>query len=308
LAYVGTQGRHLDILGNTNSNSLILPNGTNTQFYVPYPYFSRNTTYETTNANTSYNSMQITYQHQIGYGLSLLANYTWSKCMGDQHAPQNSEFNAGYRAQWLPGFGIKGDYGLCDADATDLWHAAATYNLPFGRGRQFGATMNRAADLIVGGWVVNGFYTFQSGQPFTVTCPNSTTADFGCAANVVAGQNVYAGPHNYTQWLNPSAFAPPPAATTIGQGDYSPLGGEIQQARGPRFDNLDSSILKNFHFTESAYLQFRAEAFNTTNTPPLAQPGQLNFTSSAFTNISATKNSNQNNGARTLQLALKLFY
>ena len=308
IGYVGTQGRHLDILGATNANSQILPSGTNTQYYIPYPYFSRNSTYETTNANTSYNSMQITYQHQMSYGLSVLGNYTWSKCMGDQHAPQNSQFNAGYRAQWLPGFGIKGDYGLCDADATDLWHAAATYNLPFGRGRQFGSTMNRAADLIVGGWVINGFYTFQSGQPLTVTCPNATSADYGCSANVVAGQNLYAGPHNYTQWLNASAFAQPPAATTIGQTNYAPLGGGIQQVRGPHFNNLDSSLLKNFHFTESVFLQFRAEAFNLSNTPPFAQPGQLNFTTANFSNISATKNSNQNNGARTLQLALKLFY
>ena len=44
------------------------------------------------------------------------------------------QYNAGYRAQWLPGFGIKGDYGLCDADATNLVHVAGTYNLPFGRG------------------------------------------------------------------------------------------------------------------------------------------------------------------------------
>jgi len=309
VGYVGTQGRHLDILGNSNSNSIILPPGTNTQLYIPYPYMARNGTYETTNANTSYNSMQVTYQHQMSFGLLVLANYTWSKCMGDQHAPQNSEFNAGYRAQWLAGFGIKGDYGLCDADASDLWHAAATYQLPFGRGRQFGSTMPKAADLIVGGWEINGFYTFQSGQPFTVTCPVSTTADFGCSANVVAGQNLYAGPHNLTQWLNPSAFSPPPVATQIGQVDYSPLGTSgIQQVRGPHFTNLDSSILKNFNFTEAAYLQFRAEIFNTTNTPPFVQPQQLNFQAGSFSNIGATKNSNGNNGARTMQLALKMFF
>ncbi len=308
VGYVGTQGRHLDILGSTDSNSEILPNGTNTQLYIPYPYFQRNSTYNTTNANSSYNSMQITYQHQMSAGLLLLGNYTWSRCTGDQHAPQNSQFTAGYRAQWLPGYGIKGDYGLCDADATDLWHAAATYDLPVGRGRQFGSSMNRAADLLVGGWEINGFYTFQSGQPTTVTCPIATTADFGCAANVVSGANFYAGPHNFTQWLNPTAFAQPPAATTIGQVDYSPLGGEIQQVRGPHFNNLDSSILKNFNFTESAFLQFRAEAFNTTNTPPFAQPGQLNFQAGSFSNISATKNSNQNNGARTLQLALRMVF
>jgi hypothetical protein len=309
LGYVGTQGRHLDILGVTNANSQILPNGTNTQLYIPYPYFSRNSTYNTTNTDSSFNSMQITYEHRMSFGLSMLANYTLSRCYGDQHAPQNGQFTAGYRAQWLAGFGLKGDWGLCDTDATNLVHVAGTYDLPVGRGRQFGGSMNRAADLIVGGWVVNGFYTFQGGQPTTITCPNATTADFGCSANVVSGQNIYAGPHNYTQWLNPSAFAQPPLATTIGQTDYSPLGTSgIQQVRGPHFANLDSSILKNFNFTESTYLQFRAEAFNTTNTPPFAQPGQLNFTTSNFSNISVTKNSNQNNGARTLQLALKLAF
>jgi hypothetical protein len=309
VGYVATQGRHLDILGNSNSNSVILPPGTNTQLYIPYPYMARNGTYETTNAATTYNSMQVTYQHQMSFGLLVLANYTLSRCTGDQHAPQNSEFNAGFRAQWLSGFGISGDKGLCDADATDLWHAAATYGLPFGRGKQFGSSMNRAADLIVGGWELNGFYTFQSGQPFTVTCPTATTADFGCSANTVSGQGLYTGPHNFTQWLNPTAFAQPPAATAVGQSDYSPLGTSgIQQARGPHFTNLDSSILKNFKFTESAYLQFRAEVFNTTNTPPFVQPQQLNFQAGLFSNIGATKNSNGNNGARTLQLALKLAF
>ena len=56
--------------------------------------------------------------------------------MGDQHAPEFG-VQRGYRAEWLPGFGIKGDYGLCDSDATDLCHVAGTYDLPFGRGRMF---------------------------------------------------------------------------------------------------------------------------------------------------------------------------
>lgn len=309
VGYVGTQGRHLDILGTSNQDSLMLPPGTNTQLYVPYPYMARGGTYETTNTNTSYNSMQITYQHQMSYGLLVLGNYTWSKCMGDQHAPQNSEFNSGFRAQWLAGFGVKGDYGLCDADATDLWHGASTYELPIGRGQQFGTAMPKVADLIVGGWELGGFYTFQSGQPLTVTCPVGTTADFGCSANVVSGQGLYSGSHNYIQWLNAGAFAQPPAATQVGQGDYSPLGTSgIQQVRGPHYTNLDSAIFKNFHFTESAYLQFRADAFNLTNTPPFVQPQQLNFSAGSFSNIGATKNSNGNNGARTLQLALKLYY
>jgi hypothetical protein len=306
-AYVGTQGRHLDNLGYNNGNTQILPPGTNSQNYIPYPSFARNATYETTNASSSYNSLQITYEHQLSAGLYLLGNYTWSKCMNDQHT-QASE-NQQYRAEWLPNFGIKADYALCDSDATDIVHIAGTYDLPFGHGRAFMANANKAVDAILGGWVINGFYTHQSGQPFTVTCPVATTADFGCFANVVSGQGLYTGGKTVTQWLNPAAFAEPPTATAIGQTDYSPLGGGQEQARGPNFSNLDSSILKNFRINDSTRFEFRAEAFNTTNTPPFAQPtSQLNFTTAKFSNISSTKNSNGNFGARTLQLALKFFY
>ncbi|HZP03846.1 MAG TPA: TonB-dependent receptor [Terracidiphilus sp.] len=307
IGYVGTEGRHLDNLGYSNGNTQILPPGQNAQTSggIPFPSFARNATYETTNATSSYNSLQATYEHQLSSGLWLLANYTWSKCMTDQHT--QAEQNQQYRAEWLPGFGIARDYAVCDTDATHLVHVAGSWDLPFGHGRQFGASANKAVDTLLGGWVVSGIYSFQSGQPFTVGCPTPTTADFGCFANLT-GQSLYSGPHNYHQWLNPSAFAQPPVATTAGQVDYSPLGGSQEQVRGPHYANLDSSVMKNFHFTEAAYLQFRAEAFNTTNTPPFAQPGQLNFTTANFSNISSTKNSNGNNGARTLQLALKLFY
>ena len=306
VGYVGTEGRHLDNLGYTNGNTQILPPGTNSQNYLPYPNFARNATYESTNATSSYNALQATYEHQLSAGLYLLGNYTWSKCLSDQHtqAGQNQQ----YRAEWLPGFGITHDYAVCDSDATRLVHLAGTYNLPFGSGRALMNHANRAVDTVLGGWTVNFIYSYESGQPFTVACPVATSADFGCFANLVAGQSRYSGPHNYTQWLNPGAFAEPPSATTIGQTDFSPLGGGQMQVRGPSFDNLDSSVLKNFRITESLRIQFRAEAFNTTNTPPFAQPGQLNFTTAKFSNISSTKNSNQNFGARTLQFALKLFY
>jgi hypothetical protein len=305
VGYVGTEGRHLDNLGYDNANTQILPPGTNAQNYIPFPSFARNATYETTNATSSYNSLQTTYEHQLGSGLWLLANYTWSKCMTDQHT--QAEQNQGYRAEWLPGFGIAHDYAVCDTDATHLVHLAGSFDLPFGRGRQFLSSVNKGVDTILGGWVVSGIYSFQSGQPFTIGCPTATTSDFGCFANRT-GQSLYSGPHNHTQWLNPAAFAQPAAATAIGQTDYSPLGGGQEQARGPHYTNLDSSVMKNFHFTEATYLQFRAEAFNTTNTPPFSQPGQLNFTTAKFSNISGTRNSNGNNGARTLQFALKLFY
>ncbi|GGG89327.1 TonB-dependent receptor [Edaphobacter dinghuensis] len=303
IGYVGSMGRHLDNLGYFNSPSQLLPPSANAQNYVPFPSFARNATYETTNAASSYNALQTTYEHQMNSGLSILANYSWSKCMTDQHtqASQNQQ----YRAEWLPGFGIKGDYGLCDTDATNVVHASGSYKLPFGHGRAFLGNSNKATDLAIGGWVVNMIYTYQTGQPFTVTCPTATS-EFGCFANVVKGTNIYAGPHNFRQWLNPAAFAQPPSVTAIGQADYSPLGGGPQQARGPNYKNLDASLLKNFAFTERVGLQFRAEAFNLTNTTPFGQPGSLNFTGSNFSSITGARNGG--NASRRLQLAMKLSF
>jgi hypothetical protein len=72
---------------------------------------------------------------------------------------------------------------------------------------------NKFVNAALGGWAVNYIYSYQSGQPFTVGCPTATTSDFGCAANVMKGQDIYAGPHDQKQWLNPNAFANPPVAT-----------------------------------------------------------------------------------------------
>lgn len=303
IGYVGTLGRHLDNLGYFNSPSQILPPGSNPQTYIPFQSFNLNTTYETTNANSNYNSLQTTFEHQFGWGASLLANYTYSKCMSDQHTQASQ--NPQYRAEWLPGFGIGADYALCDTDATHLVHVSGSYDLPVGRGRTFLSHSNKVANAVLGGWAVNFIYTYQSGQPFTINCPVSTTSDYGCFADVVSGQDMYAGPHNQTQWLNPAAFSQPALATAIGQSDYSVLGGKPQQARGPAFSNLDSSIFKNFALTESLRLQFRAEAFNTTNTPQFGQPGNLDFTNTkgGFSSITTMRNN-----PRVMQFALKLFY
>jgi hypothetical protein len=312
LAYIGTLGRHLDNLGVNNSPSEILPVGTNisqlpttangfTQ-YIPYPNFAPNAIYESTNGGSSYNSMQFTYEHQLGYGLTLLGNYTYSRCFSNQRTQGTA--TTAYRAEWLPGFGISGDYGLCDTDATNVVHVSGGYVLPVGRGRQFAGGSSRLLDAFIGGWSVNYIYTFQSGQPLSISCATATTSGFGCFAPTVAGQNINAGPHDTKQWLNPQAFSQPASATAAGQADYSVLGGKPQQARGPNWYNVDSSLFKEFGFTETTRLQFRAEAFNTFNNPQFAQPGNLNYQNPTnFSSITTLRNT-----PRQLQVALKLTF
>ncbi len=300
IGYVGTVGRHLDNLGVNNSPSEILPVGTNIsqipsisnnfQSFIPYPNFAPNAIYESTNGTSSYNSMQITYEHQLNYGLTLLGNYTYSKCFSNQRTQGTA--TSAYRAQWLPGFGISRDYGLCDTDTANVVHISGSYALPVGRQRTLLSNSNRVVDAFIGGWSVNYIYTYQSGEPFTISCATPTTADFGCYAPVAPEANIYAGPHNTKQWLNPAAFVQPANATQIGQSDYSVLGGSPQQARGPGWYNLDASVFKEFALTEVTRLQFRAEAFNTLNKPQFGQPGNLNYLNpSTFSSITTLRNS-----------------
>ena len=104
VAYVGDVGRHLDARGTFNDPSEIAPPGTNYQSLIPFPDFALESAYLTTNGTSSYNSLQVVYTHQLGAGLSVLANYTYSKCMTDQGAITDG---ITYRAQWLPGFGLQ---------------------------------------------------------------------------------------------------------------------------------------------------------------------------------------------------------
>ncbi len=309
LGYVGTVGRHLDSLNSQNAPSAIMPPGTNmydptVPGHIPFASFAPNGAYETTQSNSSYNSLQVIYEHQLSAGLTVLANYTFSKCLTDQRSIEGANLPS-YRAPWLPGFGQAGDYGLCSSDTAQVFHTSGTYYLPFGRQRAFVNNINAVGEAFIGGWITNFIYSHQTGQPFTLSCPIATTADFGCFANVVAGQNIYAGPHNVNQWLNPNAFANPPVATEIGQGSIAPLGGSVNQARGPSFQDLDMSLFKQFPIHESVKLEFRAEAFNLPNNHAFANPSaNLNFlNTSGFSQITSSRSN-----ARILQLALKLYY
>ena len=223
-----------------------------------------------------------------------------------------------FRAPFLPGFGIHRDFGLCDFDVQKVVHFSGGYQLPFGRGRAYLAKGNKLVDTFVGGWNTNWILTLQDGQPGTVPCAITTTSGFGCFALKVPGQNPYAGPHNVNQWLNPAAFASPPVATTIGQTDYSPLGGGPSQFRGPGFHRFDFSLFKEFQLSERFRLEFRSEFFNLTNHPNfsnpgfsgngvVAAPGSLNYLdTSNFGKITSTRDGQ--NDQREIQFALKLYY
>ncbi len=315
--YVGNTVRHLGVYTNPNSPSEILPPGLNTYDYSAYPDFQNGFTYTSFAGNSYYNSLQTNYEHRFSHGLSVLANFTWSKCRTDAVDVLNSTAISGRGASRLPGFGIRGDYGLCDFDIPKVFHLSGVYELPVGHGRQFLSSSRRVVDAVLGGWSTNWILTLQNGQPGTVPCAITTTSGFGCYALVVPGQNIYGGPHNVNQWLNPAAFASPPVATTLGQSDYSPLGGAPSQFYGPGYHRLDFSLFKSFRINERMHLEFRSEIFNLTNTPNFsppgfagngvtAAPGSLDYTSNTFGQINSTRDGQ--NDQREIQFALKFYF
>jgi hypothetical protein len=317
IAYIGNQTRHLEVFPGANLPAVVLPPGLNPQDYVPFTDFARGSSYAATEGNSQYNSLQTTYERRFSAGLNILADYTYSKCRTDARDLLNGDIG-GYRAQYLPGFGIQGDYALCDFDVRNIVHFSGGYQLPIGKNQRYLRNAGGVANAILGGWTTNWILTLQDGQPFTVGCNISTTADYGCNALLVPGQNVIGGPHNVNHWMNPAAFTNPVPATQIGQSGFAFLGGAPTQLVGPGFHRLDFSLFKEFQTSESTHLEFRTEVFNITNTPNfsnpgfggngvVAAPGALDFSNlTNFGKITSTRDLALDQ--REIQFALKFYW
>ncbi|MBV8817465.1 MAG: Cna B domain-containing protein, partial [Acidobacteriaceae bacterium] len=103
---------------------------------------------------------------------------------------------------------------------------------------------------------------------------------------------------------NPSCVALDPQATSAfavpAQYTYGNSGRNI--LRGDALVQFDFTAMKQFRFTESRILEFRGEFFNIFNTPTFALP------SASIDVASGGSVSSTLNGARTIELALKLFF
>jgi hypothetical protein len=305
--YVGSTTRHTPVTANSNPVRLILPPGTNTLPYLPYPDAATSGgNYTATAGSSNYNSWQTTLERRFASGFSLLATFTWAKTLTDARDPLEATIG-GYRGLNLPGFGMKHDFALADFNVRRAVHVSGIYELPLGPGKRFGAGMNRVGTFAFGGWSLNWIFTAQDGQPFTIGCPTATTAGLGCNAFLTLNQDRYSGPHNVNHFLNPAAFYNPPAATVVGQKDVNPLGGAPTQVSGPPFRRLDLSLFKQFHLTESRYFEFRAEAFNVSNTANFSNPSLVNYLDTVnFGRITTTRDNP--NDPREMQFGLKFYW
>jgi hypothetical protein len=310
-AYIGQHSDHLaDIL--FANQKVLLPNGT----AIPGPYLSGDPALKNeigqarlneTTGIQNYNALQLSVQRRLSNGLQYSFNYGFSKCLtnamgyygryGDSTAGQASADKA--FQEYV--YNLNLDYGLCDHDVTNVFSGYVTYDIPFGRGRQFGNNMSKAVDAVLGGWQANAIITLHGGFPISIYdfSDPSGTGSAEPRPNCIApsqqtpfAQNPNPGQNGYL-WFNPATMAHP-ASGKLGN---CPVSSE----RGPGLKQVDFSLSKHFAITERQSLELRAEAINAFNTPILLVQGYVTdvFGGSNFGVI------NTSYGARNLQFGLK---
>jgi hypothetical protein len=123
-------------------------------------------------------------------------------------------------------------------------------------------------NFLIGGWNISDITQIHSGVTFStgVSADNANTGTNQRANYVPGCQLKPAGFHqSVKEWYNPACFVVPP--------EYTFGNTERNGFRGPDYDDSDIAIFKNFNFTESMYLQFRAESYNTLNRTNFSPPG-----------------------------------
>lgn len=242
--------------------------------------------------NSEYNALQVSFTKRYTNGLSLIAGYTWSKLMTD--ISDGTWSTAGSIRSY---YCVRCEHSNGAYDVPHRFTLSAVGELPFGKGKMFGSSWNRAVDTVLGGWQANGILTLASGIPlvFSTAANNSYTFGGGQHPDVVGNPVLSTGKSIY-QWFNTAAFAQP-ANFTSGNLSRTYTGVRADKAR-----NLDFSLFKNFSLTERFKLQFRAEAFNLTNTPVFGAPG------TAVNGVNFGVITGQSNVPRNLQLAFKLLF
>ena len=228
-------------------------------FYSQLPYVGLISVLES-NGQNSYNALNVIFSRRYGKGLTVSANYTYAQALANVGGPGGPCDSCTI----MPN-NLRYDYGFSDYDVRHRVAILVNYQLPFGK------SLRGAMGYAARGWQVNGIYSFESGLPFNVDTNFSQTG----LANTPDRPDRVKGLGNFhkstSEWFDVTQFA------------LQPFGFPGNEGRNPLFapaeKRIDFSLFRDFAIREAMKLQFRAEAFNLTNTPNFGTP---NNTISAF--------------------------
>jgi hypothetical protein len=257
----------------------------------PYQAFSSVTVLGSP-ARSNYNSMIVRLEKAPSHGLSLLTSFTWSSNW-DSVFGTTSTINSGISAA-QDANNLKAEYARAIDDIPLRFSVGATYELPFGRGRQF-LNHNRLLDLAVGGWSIQTIGVKQSGSPLSPSTNSNGIAAIGASVQHVSYNPSFSGVAGRTgraegrtgipgtgkpTYFNTGAFTSPAIAAGDTTHYYYGNVARTISALGPGLDSFDVSIFKTKKL-ERATLQFRAEALNVSNTPQFGAPN-VKYGSTSF--------------------------
>ncbi len=232
-------------------------------------------------SNSTYNSLQLEARHRMRSGLSLEANYTFSKVLSDADGDSQTRFQ-----NFLDVNNPKLDRARANFDLTHMIKADGFYELPFGKGRRFHF---RPLDRLIGGWTVGSTMVWQSGAPFSIL------SGYGTLNRSSGGRSYYNGANTTLQgsalfnavsfqmtgngpYIVPQSAINPADGTGVNQGGPA-FSGEIFSNPGPgqlgtlqrrmfsgpwTFD-IDGSIKKTIDITDKVSAEIRMDAFNALN-------------------------------------------
>lgn len=274
VAYLGQTGQHL--INARAANQLTLAqaiandaSGAERGNGAPYANLVGNTgsIVETqSDSMMNYNAAQVSLRHRQSAGLEYQINYTFSKSMTNNPGFFGTSGVNGASPYWQDAYNGHADYGPSGFDTRNNINATLVYQLPFGRGKQFGGNMNWALDEVVGGWKVTGGAIMYSGLPVTINGPDTTnTLNRASRANKIGNLNVVN--RSVRNWFGSDitkAYAP----TTGEEFGTASVGSE----RAPGYRAVDLAVGKSFRTFHDQNIEYRADFFNAFNIASYGNP------------------------------------
>ena len=258
--------------------------------------FGRTTTTREWDGRThsNYNSLQATINRRFSDGLLLKGAYTFSKAIDEATYSDWTEFS------WNATSAFSRNRALASHDTPHNFQLAAVYELPFGDGKKWAT--GGVGRSVLGGWQMNGVFAAYSGRPFQLTASGASLnmpGNLQTPDQIKDKVEILGNVGGDGTYFDTSAFA------RVTQVRFGNVGRNTM--RGPGVVNLDLSLFRTFSLTPQFKLQFRAEAFNATNTPHFANPNG-NVNSSNFGKILSTQTAYALGRSREFRFGLRLSF
>jgi hypothetical protein len=266
------------------------------QLLKPYPQYTTVSFYRNNVGTTVYHGFYTKLEQRFSRGLSYLVSYTRSKLVDDSSSVFDASILTGPVANYpvADSFNRRLERDYSTGDIPNVFVASGVWDLPWGTNRK--RQLSGVPGALANDWTLTGVLTMQSGVPVAVTqiTNNNAFAGFGTQRpNLVGDATLPASERTVNRWFNTSAFATAPQFV-LGTSSRNPV-------RGPGYRNLDVAVMRRVLLPTSDALEFRAEIFNVTNTPPLGAPNGV-LGAAAFGTITTAGD------PRVFQLALKFLF